>query len=68
MSFFANLADAIPVVGHIKGIVHYAVGDSEGGQKAMYQATGTTTVLGVVPWELVVVLDSLYTVLYPLGY
>ncbi|XP_044583053.1 intersectin-2-like isoform X11 [Cotesia glomerata] len=46
MNFLSNIADSIPVVGHVKGIVHYAVGDSEGGNKAMYQATRTSVVLG----------------------
>lgn len=46
MNFLSNVADSIPVVGHVKGIVHYAVGDSEGGNKAMYQATRTSAVLG----------------------
>lgn len=28
----SNVADAILVVGHVKGIVHLAAGDSEGGK------------------------------------
>ncbi|CAG5097937.1 Protein of unknown function [Cotesia congregata] len=46
MNFLSNVVDSIPVVGHVKGIVHYAVGDCEGGNKAMYQATRTSVVLG----------------------
>lgn len=35
----SDLADAVPVVGHIKGGIHYACGDTEGGDKAMMHAT-----------------------------
>ncbi|CAG0903251.1 unnamed protein product, partial [Darwinula stevensoni] len=41
-----NVADGIPVVGHVKGLVHYAVGDTEGGTKAMKTATRSTAVIG----------------------
>ncbi|CAG0903252.1 unnamed protein product [Darwinula stevensoni] len=41
-----NVADGIPVVGHAKGLVHYAVGDTEGGTKAMKTATRSTAVIG----------------------
>ena len=34
-----DLADAVPGVGHIKGAIHYACGDTEGGDKAMMHAT-----------------------------
>lgn len=30
-SFLGNVADAIPVVGHVKGTVHYITGDKEAG-------------------------------------
>ena len=30
MSFFGNLVNAIPVVGHVKGVIHYIAGDEEG--------------------------------------
>lgn len=33
-------------VGHVKGIVHYAMGDTEKGHKAMEASTRTTAVLG----------------------
>ncbi|CAH0731675.1 unnamed protein product, partial [Brenthis ino] len=46
MDFCSNLADSIPGVGHVKAIIHYATGDTEGGNKAMYQATRTAVVLG----------------------
>ena len=39
-------ADGIPVVGHVKGAIHYACGDSEGGNKAMMSVTRTTGVMG----------------------
>ncbi|XP_060804225.1 uncharacterized protein LOC106139693 [Amyelois transitella] len=45
MNFLSNVLDSIPVVGHVKGVVHYAVGDTQGGNKAMYQSTRTTAVL-----------------------
>ncbi|XP_060807074.1 uncharacterized protein LOC106140136 [Amyelois transitella] len=50
MNFLSNVLDSIPVVGHVKGVVHYVVGDTEGGNKAMYQSSRTTAVLagGVV--------------------
>ena len=34
--------NALPVVGHVKGLGHYAVGDADGGNKAMVGATSTT--------------------------
>lgn len=39
-------ADGIPIVGHAKGVIHYACGDKEGGNKAMMSATRTTGVMG----------------------
>eukprot|EP00640_Fibrocapsa_japonica_P007175 CAMPEP_0113945448 /NCGR_PEP_ID=MMETSP1339-20121228/45976_1 /TAXON_ID=94617 /ORGANISM="Fibrocapsa japonica" /LENGTH=192 /DNA_ID=CAMNT_0000951033 /DNA_START=36 /DNA_END=614 /DNA_ORIENTATION=- /assembly_acc=CAM_ASM_000762 len=41
-----DLADGTPVVGHIKGGIHYMCGDSSGGEKAMKSATRTTGVVG----------------------
>lgn len=41
----SNMVDGIPVAGHAKGLVHYAVGDKEGGDKAMISATRTTGVI-----------------------
>lgn len=35
----SDFADKLPVVGHIKGGIHYACGDREGGDKAMMHAT-----------------------------
>ncbi len=35
----SDVANSIPVVGHAKGIVHYAVGDKEGGDEAMKSAS-----------------------------
>ncbi|KAJ6648666.1 Xanthine dehydrogenase, partial [Pseudolycoriella hygida] len=40
-----NTIDGIPVAGHIKGGIHYMVGDEEGGNKAMKSATRTTGVV-----------------------
>nr|XP_037872608.1 uncharacterized protein LOC119628372 isoform X1 [Bombyx mori] len=45
MNFISNVLDSIPVVGHVKGVVHYAVGDTEGGNNSMYQSTRTSAVL-----------------------
>jgi len=42
----SDVADIIPVVGHIKGGFHYACGDIEGGNKAMKYASRTTGVIG----------------------
>ncbi|KAJ8482067.1 hypothetical protein ONZ45_g15082 [Pleurotus djamor] len=41
-----DLVDNIPVVGHIKGIVHFAMGDTEEGIKAEEAATRTLAVIG----------------------
>ena len=35
----SDFADKLPVVGHIKGGIHYACGDRDGGDKAMMHAT-----------------------------
>lgn len=40
-----NAADGIPVVGHVKGGIHYLAGDKEGGHRAMKSATRTTGVM-----------------------
>jgi len=40
-----DLADSVPVVGHIKGAGHYLCGDKEGGDKAMKSASRTTGVI-----------------------
>ncbi len=42
----SDLADGIPVVGHIKGGVHYACGDVDGGDSAMKSASRTVGVIG----------------------
>ena len=52
----SDLADAVPGVGHIKGGIHYACGDREGGDKAMMQATrglGYAIVPGLAAYDLV---------------
>ena len=38
--------DAIPVVGHAKGTIHYICGDKEGGDAAMISASRSTGVMG----------------------
>ena len=42
-----GLADGIPVVGHVKGIVHYATGDQTKGDNCMKAASKSTLVLAV---------------------
>ena len=37
-----NSLNALPVVGHAKGLTQYAIGDKEGGNRAMKDATSTT--------------------------
>mmetsp|Transcript_119314 Transcript_119314/g.210816 ORF Transcript_119314/g.210816 Transcript_119314/m.210816 type:complete len:410 (+) Transcript_119314:231-1460(+) len=39
-------ADSLPIVGHIKGSIHYACGDEEGGHKAMRASNRTVGVMG----------------------
>ncbi|MGH0141274.1 UNVERIFIED_CONTAM: hypothetical protein FKN15_077998 [Acipenser sinensis] len=38
--------DSVPVVGHVKGTVHYICGDKKGGDKAMKAASHTAGVIG----------------------
>jgi len=42
----SDVADGIPVVGHVKGSIHYALGDKEAGDNAMKSASRTTAVIG----------------------
>lgn len=42
----SRFVDGIPGIGHVKGVVHYACGDSEGGAAAMIGASRTTAVIG----------------------
>jgi hypothetical protein len=39
------MLNSMPVVGHVKGAIHYLCGDSEGAEKAFLAATRTTVVL-----------------------
>jgi hypothetical protein len=41
-----QVVNSVPIVGHIKGMVHYACGDTERGDAAVRSATRTTVVLG----------------------
>ena len=41
----SDLLDATPGVGHLKGAIHYACGDNEGGDAAMKSASRTTGVV-----------------------
>jgi hypothetical protein len=50
----SSFTDGIPIVGHLKGGIHYAVGDKEGGENAMKSASRTTgTILGGIAGGLV---------------
>jgi len=40
-----NIADSVPVIGHVKGAIHYACGDTEGGDNAMKAASRTVGVV-----------------------
>jgi len=44
--FLGSVLNTIPVVGHIKGVVHYVTGDTEAGNDAMHSATRTSAVIG----------------------
>lgn len=48
---FANAllktANGIPIVGHVKGAIHYACGYKEEGKRIMIRATRTTAVMGI---------------------
>jgi hypothetical protein len=46
MGLLGGVVNSVPIVGHIKGIVHYACGDTERGDAAVWSATRTTVVLG----------------------
>lgn len=41
-----DTADGLPGLGHVKGKIHYAVGDEKGGDRAMKAASRTTAVVG----------------------
>ena len=38
----SGVADSLPIVGHVKGGIHYACGDTDGGDNAMKAASRTT--------------------------
>ena len=41
-----NVIDSTPVLGHVKGVVHYAIGDTEHGHDCMKGASRTLAVVG----------------------
>ncbi len=41
LNTMSGVADGLPVVGHVKGALHYACGDVDGGNKAMLSASRT---------------------------
>lgn len=53
-SYVDSFINGIPLVGHIKGGMHYATGDIEGGRTAMKAATRTSAVVagGVVGFSI----------------
>ncbi|ESO99054.1 hypothetical protein LOTGIDRAFT_238932 [Lottia gigantea] len=40
-----EVANQVPIVGHVKGMVHYAMGDNDGGDNAMKSSSRTVGVL-----------------------
>ena len=46
LGFVNDFIDGMPAVGHVKGGIHYACGDREGGDKAMKSASRTVGVMG----------------------
>lgn len=45
LQFLFDISDGIPVVGHIKGGVHHACGDHEGGNRALKSSSRTSGVI-----------------------
>ena len=45
VSTLNDAVDGVPVVGHFKGVIHYAFGDKSGGEKAMKSASRTVGVI-----------------------
>ena len=50
----SNFADGVPGVGHVKGAIHYAAGDTAGGDNAMKAASRTTGAIVGVAGGLIV--------------
>ncbi|CAL4116047.1 unnamed protein product, partial [Meganyctiphanes norvegica] len=46
LEVLSGTVDSIPVVGHVKGGIHYACGDKGGGDRAMKSSSRTTAVIG----------------------
>lgn len=42
VSIFGGVVNAIPGIGHVKGLAHFACGNKKGGRKAMESATRST--------------------------
>ena len=45
MNMFSVFLNVTPVVGHVKGLLHYAMGDTQGGNHAMCASTRSLVVL-----------------------
>ncbi|KAF1763166.1 hypothetical protein GCK72_011432 [Caenorhabditis remanei] len=45
MNTISSAVDGIPVVGHVKGAVHYAMGDGDKGDRSMLSASRTASVM-----------------------
>ncbi len=43
---FGDFLNSLPVVGHIKGVIHYLDNDKEAGNRAMLAASRTSAVIG----------------------
>ena len=41
----SGFVDGVPIVGHVKGVVHYACDDKDGGDRAMKRSSRTTAVI-----------------------
>jgi hypothetical protein len=46
VGMISDFADGIPVLGHVKGTIHYICKDSVGGEKAMKASSRTVGVIG----------------------
>ena len=44
---FSNMVDAVPIFGHVKGLIHWASGDAVAGQRSLIFSTIVSVVLVV---------------------
>jgi len=50
----SQIINSVPVMGHLKGLLHYTCDDAQGGQRALKAATRTLGVVGVASTGLLV--------------